>query len=306
MFTGNAACPSVPMVPMPLPEVIDIAHGPFSARVIPAWGGRIASLHHADAGEILVPITASEFDPLNWPKAGGYPLFPFHNRIRQAAFYQNGVRYQLQPHPALGGDVMHGPAHQRLWQVTASSTSSVSLRLEYEADAHWRFWFNAEQHIELDDQGATVQLKLTNRSHEPMPCCFGWHPYLAADLAAPAQTDAKSAYPLDAQNLPTLAEPVVRTSEAIPAEVGYTLHFRDWTNACYRLKNDWEVAVTADPIFRHIAVHRTERYLCLEPVSAAAGVLNLPKGERLARDLTVLETGQAIGGSVRLSVRSTR
>lgn len=286
-------------------EMIDIAHGPFSARVIPAWGGRIASLHYAEAGDILVPITASEFDPLNWPKAGGYPLFPFHNRIRQAAFYHNGVRYPLQPHPALGGDVMHGPAHQRAWQVTSSASSSVSLRLDYQPDADWPFAFTAQQLIELDDHGLTVHLKLANGSNELMPCCFGWHPYLAADLAVPAQTDARTAYPLDAQNLPTLAEPVARKTEEIPAEVGYTLHFRDWTKAHYRLQNRWDVAVTADPVFKHIAVHRTERYLCLEPVSAAAGVLNLPKGERAARGLTVLEPGEAISGSVRLSITST-
>ncbi|MCJ8508970.1 aldose 1-epimerase [Rhizobium lemnae] len=290
---------------MPSLEVVDIAHGPFTARVIPDWGGRVAGLSHAGAGDILVPVTASEFDPLNWPKAGGYPLFPFHNRIKQAAFYHQGVLHQLRSHPALGGDVMHGPAHQRVWQVTSSNGSSVSLRLDYDADAEWPFAFTAHQQIELDDHGLTVRLKLVNRSDDPMPGCFGWHPYLAVDLSAAAQTDAGNAYVLDAQNLPTLAAPVARQSAEIPAKVGYTLHFRDWTEASYSSKKGWDVAVTADPVFKHIAVHRTERYLCLEPVSAAAGVLNLSPEQRQARDLTVLKPGEAIAGSVRLFVRST-
>lgn len=305
MCIGSAGYLSVLMVPMPSLEVVDIAHGQFTARVIPAWGGRVASLRHAEAGDILVPNTASEFDPLNWPKAGGYPLFPFHNRIKQAAFHHDGVLRQLRPHPALGGDVMHGPAHQRVWQVTSSSSSSVSLRLDFEADADWPFAFIAHQQIGLDDLGLTVHLELVNRSDDPMPGCFGWHPYLAADLSAAARTDARNAYVLDKQNLPTLAAPAARQSEEIPAEVGYTLHFRDWTEASYSSKRGWDVAVTADPVFKHIAVHRTERYLCLEPVSAAAGVLNLNPEQRQARDLTVLKPGEAIAGSVRLSVRST-
>ncbi|WP_137136396.1 aldose 1-epimerase [Rhizobium sp. FKY42] len=290
---------------MPSLEMIGITHGPFSARVIPAWGGRVASLRHAEAGDILLPITASEFDPSNWPKAGGYPLFPFHNRIRQAAFYHDGVRHQLRPHPALDGDVMHGPAHQRAWKVISSYGASVSLRLDYEADADWPFSFVAQQQIDLDEHGLAVHLKLVNRSDDPMPGCFGWHPYLAADLSASARTDARNAYVLDVQNLPTPAEPLARQSEEIPAEVGYTLHFRDWTEASYSPKRGWDVAVTADPVFKHIAVHRTEGYLCLEPVSAAAGVLNLDQDQRQARDLTVLKPSEAIAGSVRVSVLST-
>ncbi len=169
MCIGSAGYLSVLMVPMPSLEVVDIAHGQFTARVIPAWGGRVASLRHAEAGDILVPNTASEFDPLNWPKAGGYPLFPFHNRIKQAAFHHDGVLRHLRPHPALGGDVMHGPAHQRVWQVTSSSSSSVSLRLDFEADADWPFAFIAHQQIGLDDLGLTVHLELVNRSDDPCP-----------------------------------------------------------------------------------------------------------------------------------------
>ena len=286
------------------PETIEINHGPFLARVIPAWGGRVASLRHADAGDILVPTEAEKFDPLSWPKAGGYPLFPFHNRIRQAAFWHEGLLHQLRAHPALGGDVMHGPAHQRPWEVVSSSASSVLLRLNFKADADWPFSSTAEQEISLTDDGLIVHLRLINQSKESMPCCFGWHPYLAADLSVPAQTNARLSYPLDGQNLPTGEDAISRQTEDIPADVGYTFHFRDWTSASYRLADSFEVAVTADPVFRHIAVHRMPTYLCLEPVSAAAGVLNMPEDQRGRMDLTVLGPGEVTSGSIYLSVRA--
>lgn len=302
MCTGSVAFPNAPMAPMHSPETIEIKHGPFLARVIPAWGGRVASLRHAEAGDILVPIEAENFDPLNWPKAGGYPLFPFHNRIRQSALWHEGLLHQMRAHPALDGDVMHGPAHQRPWEVKASSASSVLLRLDFTADADWPFSFTAEQEISVTDEGLTVSLRLINRSTDRMPCCFGWHPYLAANVSTPARTDARLSYPLDQQNLPTGEEPIERQTEDIPAEIGYTLHFRDWTSASYRLNDGGSVAVTADPVFRHIAVHRMPSYLCLEPVSGAAGVLNQPENRRGQMDLTVLEPGQQAGGSIYLSV----
>lgn len=286
------------------PEMIEIAHGPFLARVIPAWGGRVASLHHASAGDILVPIAAETFDPLNWPKAGGYPLFPYHNRIRQAAFWHEGLLHQLRANPALGGDVMHGPAHQRPWEAVSSTASSVVLRLNYGADADWPFSFTAEQEIALTDARLAVHLRLINQSEETMPCCFGWHPYLSADLSAPAQTNARLSYPLDGQNLPTGEHAISRQAQDIPADVGYTLHFRDWTIASYKLTEGFEISVTADPVFGQIAVHRMPTYLCLEPVSAAAGVLNMPEDQRERMDLTVLGPGESTCGSIYLSVRT--
>lgn len=59
-------------------------------------------LVHERFGDILIPTTGPEFDPLNWPKAGAYPLFPYHNRLVGAAFEHEGRHYEVLPHPALG------------------------------------------------------------------------------------------------------------------------------------------------------------------------------------------------------------
>lgn len=288
---------------MPSPETIEIAGGPFKARFAPASGGRMAYLAHASLGDILVPTPPIRFDGWNWPRAGAYPLFPYHNRLAGAVFTHSGKSYRVVPHPALDGDAMHGPAHRRVWCVAEHAPNRLSLTLDYAADDEWPFSFEARQVFTLDADGLTVELGLTNRAAEFAPAAIGWHPYFAASLDQRAETDAGFALPLDALNVPTGATPESRASHVIPASSGYTLHFTDWTMASLS-KEGGRIVLTADPIFAHLAVHRMDRYLCLEPVSAAAGVLALPEERRTATGLALLAPGERLSGRIRLSIEN--
>ena len=81
MFIGKDGCRNGLTAHMPSPETVAIACGRLSARLRPAWGGRMTHLRHFDYGDILVPTMEQEFEPFNWPRAGAYPLFPYHNRL---------------------------------------------------------------------------------------------------------------------------------------------------------------------------------------------------------------------------------
>lgn len=48
MFTGKDGCRNGLTAPMPSPETVAIACGRLSARLRPAWGGRMTHLQHAD------------------------------------------------------------------------------------------------------------------------------------------------------------------------------------------------------------------------------------------------------------------
>jgi aldose 1-epimerase len=72
------------------------------------------------------------------------------------------------------------------------------------------------------------------------------------------------------------------------------------------LRDEAKLVISADPIFGHIAVHRTERYLCLEPVSAVAGVLGLPESERQSSGLVLLGPGEHLSGGIRMSITSIK
>jgi len=146
-----------------------------------------------------------------------------------------------------------------------------------------------------------VELKITNRANVPAPVSLGWHPYLAAGLGCDARTDAKLQYPLDAQNVPTGQPPAPRPKPAIPAATGYTLHFTDWSSAQVDFDR-FSLRLEADAVFGHLAVHRMERYLCLEPVSMAAGALGLPQAQREGQGLMTVGPGEGLSGRIRLSI----
>ena len=287
---------------MLLLDTVFIESGPLSARLVPAWGGRMIHLAHAGMGDILVSTRDTSFEPLNWPRAGAYPLFPFHNRIYDASFVHGGIKYDLLPHPALGHDAIHGPAHRRAWRVSSQSIDCVVLTLDYEADAEWPFAFRAEQAFSLDTTGLTVKLTFTNLADSPAPGGIGWHPYFSAGLDCEAQTDATLEYPLDALNVPNGQPPIARKSTGISASTGYTQHFTDWSNAHIRRPDGLSLILEADPVLSHLAVHRMERYLCLEPVSMAAGALNASEVDRVDLGLRTLAPGETLSGHIRLRI----
>lgn len=301
MFTGKDGCRNGQTAPMPLPETVAIGCGPLSARLRPAWGGRMTHLRHADYGDILVPTSEPNFEPFNWPRAGAYPLFPYHNRLYGGSFVHAGIRHDLLPHPALAPDAMHGPAHRRAWEISSLSSDCIGLMLDYKADGEWPFSFRAEQSFLLDDNGLAVELSITNLADVPAPMALGWHPYFAAGLNCDASTDARLQYPLDAQNVPT-GQPAAPFAEpAIPATTGYTLHFTCWSKAQVQC-GGFSLRLEADPVFSHLAVHRMDRYLCLEPVSMAAGTLGLPQAGREGQGLRIAAPGERLSGRIRLSI----
>ena len=287
---------------MRLPDMISIESGPLLARFRPDWGGRMTHLVHAEMGDILAPTQADVFEPYNWPRAGAYPLVPYHNRVYGASFVESGKTHRLLPHPALTPDAMHGPAHRRPWHVASAAEDRVTLQLNYEADDEWPFSFLAEQHFRLEPDRLIVELSIINSSDVSAPLSLGWHPYLAVPLSSHAETDARLEYPLDALNVPTGSEAHPRSSRSIPAATGYTLHFRNWSTAMVELDKA-TLLLEADPVFEYLAVHRMEKYLCLEPVAMAAGALCLPETERESRGLRTIPPEGRLSGCIFLSIR---
>lgn len=303
MFIGSGVCRNGQTVPMPSPDVARIASGLFSARINAAWGGRMTHLAHAELGDILVPTTAEVFEPWHWPKAGAYPLFPYHNRVYAASFVHGASRYCVLPHPAVGTDAMHGPAHRRPWHLLSQSSDHAVLSLTYEADEEWPFAFEAQQSFSLTPEALTVELSITNRADMPAPAAIGWHPYFAAGLNRQARTDAGWAFPLDERDVPTGAPPVARLTPDLPSTAGYTHHFSHWSNADIGLEGGYSLHIEASPVLNHLAVHRTGAYICMEPVSMAAGTLNLPERERADLGMKILAPGESLRGEIRLSVQ---
>ncbi len=80
-----------------------IASGQLVAELMPDLGGRIVSLRLVDDParplDVLVPLVGAPVLPPRWPKAGGYPLAPYSNRIANARLSFRGHEHDLPPHP---------------------------------------------------------------------------------------------------------------------------------------------------------------------------------------------------------------
>lgn len=282
------------------PDPVVLRAGPLEAWLKAENGGRMTHLRHRDLGEILVPTPDADFEPLNWSKAGAYPLFPYHNRVKGAAFEHEGKHIALVPHPALGADVIHGPAHRRPWRKANASEDAANLMLDYAADADWPYDFRAEQGFRLFPDRLEVTLALINTGNRPMPGGLGWHPYFAASRLRRAQTDAGLRWPTDDVGLPN-GDAEARLATRLAAS-DFTEHFFGWTEASTELDDGGTISLSADAGLPHLVAHRMPHYLCLEPVSHVAGALRLPQCGWRDAGLAILSPGEQVQGEIVLRI----
>ena len=245
---------------------MQIAHGPFSLVAAPAQGGRVARFGHADLGALLVPMEDAPFDAFAWPKAGAFPLIPFHGRIETARFDWHGTRHQITPHPGPDGHALHGPAQRLPWRAERLSAGALRMDLEVDAGADWPFAFAASQKITLNDNGLRIDMTMTNRAETTAPAGLGWHPYFPKSTL---EHDAQSHWPMRTRTL----FPSGRYSKTVPQVTGKTTFLSDWSsvtlhNATIRLR------LTSD--LAHLVLHDDPpTHTCVEPASEPANALNL-------------------------------
>lgn len=268
----------------------------YQLSVLPEWGGRISSLHHGTAGDLLVPISPEQpFQPDTWPKAGAYPLIPYHGRIRGAQFYWQAEPVHLLPHPDGSGHSLHGPAHKRPWQIVEHTADSLQLHCSYAADVNWPWDFEATQCISLSSQGLRVTLILRNTSLKPMPAGLGWHPYLIK--ANRIEHDARRHWPYHKQDL----LPTGMVEAETPPVSGCTTFLSDWQKVQIQLTTGSTVHLSADSLLDHLVIHDDPAtYTCIEPVSHVAGALSLAPNSMFG--LRQLGANQTLSGSLQIGV----
>lgn len=251
----------------------------------------------------MVPFTNSNFDPLDWPKAGAFPLVPYHGRLCGARLTYDEQLFQLVPNPFRGGDSMHGPAQRRPWHVGEKTRESVELTLDYQADEEWPWSFRAHQRFLITSDRLDLQLLLTNLGSTAMPAGLGWHPYFPASIDAHLSCDAPTLWPSASEIGSSDSHPRQRApAEPLPNRP-FTQQFSDWTFATLTTRNG-EFELRRGDGLSHFVLHRTSTYVCLEPVSHVGGAFGL-SGELGRRSgLVALQPSQSLSGSVSVLARS--
>jgi len=157
-------------------DIVELACGPLTATLAPQIGGSIASFRFAGpegSFDLMRPAVPGADDPL---QMASFPLVPFSNRIGQGQLAWRGRVITLPRDPAEPRHALHGHGWRNPWEVIAQSGDSATLLFEYAA-ADWPWDYSSRQEIQLTADALTVDLSITNESHEEMPCGFGLHPY---------------------------------------------------------------------------------------------------------------------------------
>ena len=264
----------------------------------------------------------------------GQLLAPWPNRLAGGKFQWRGRVLQTALTEVEAGNAIHGLVRWANWTVpdstpqpwgpqTPPDTTTVTYCLHPQPGWPWTVDLRVTYRL-VAEQGLEVRTWVTNRSAEECPIGLGWHPYLAAlddvvdgcRLTVPAAT----AYRADERGIPQERVPVEGTDLDFRAgrvigptrlDVAFTDLHRDRDGrARVRLEGSRAAPVELwmDAHYTHLMVYtgdtlsdagRRRRGLAVEPMTAAADMLNNHDGLKLLPSGETFEAAWGINPSAR-------
>lgn len=271
-------------------EILSLRGHHWLACISPTAGGRLLRLDWL-GGKVPLPILVSfpdltNFDPYRWPKAGGFAMLPFSNRLDNGRFRWRDREVKLPTMPG-ASHALHGVAHRKVWQLKASTRESVQLSYRHrQGDEGWPWSFEATLDFRLSDANFEVRLSFVNTATETAPVGLGWHPYHVRphgvglerrllQLKARAAFDTSpEAATLDGTG--STERPIRSIRLDAPGLGPQTTTFEDWQgHALVSLDNETDVCIECAGA-AHLLLHvPTDSSLtCIEPISLLPGALN--------------------------------
>lgn len=288
--------------------------GGLSLSLCPEAGGSIAAFRYRGA-DLLRPADANAIASRAVRAMGCYPLLPYSNRIRHGRFrlgddiYQLGLNFGDHPHS------IHGFGWQSSWNILQQTPESARLGLVHRPDdnaarARWPFALSATQSFDLDEDGLTISLSITNDDKRAFPAGLGLHPYFPRNGQTLVQADCGGVWmngddmiPVEHNAIPPqwdLREPT------LAARLGLDNCFDGWMGRARVLWPDRRLGLTieADPVFSHLVVFSPEArdFVCLEPVSHRNDGFNAWARGEDGTGVRLLEPGLSMTGIVRFSL----
>jgi aldose 1-epimerase len=297
------------------PSVHALAAGPMRATIRPSDGGRIASFWRQEPGgdriDVLVPMPEAAYEPAIWPKAGSYPLVPYSNRIRDAAFRFGKTRVQLVPHPAAAPHALHGFCQMRPWTVTRQTAAQIEMRYRHDPRGDpdgWPWAFEAIQLITLAPSGLTHEISVESRAETAMPMGLGVHPYFAVSQGDRIRFTADALWEADTDGCGKRLQPLAgsaRHHDTAHGGTDITSYYAGWDGGASIERQDGSlITIQASAPLDHLVFHVPAggRYLCLEPVSHVADAFNLAAAGLADTGMRVLQPGETMHATVRIGV----
>jgi aldose 1-epimerase len=266
--------------------VVDPLHGGVLQEF--SWRGR----------HIFRMAAAGSDNPLD---QSCFPMIPFCNRIAYGKFNFAGRDVHLPRNWEGDAHTIHGGGWRAPWSVVESSDRHVHMAF-VNGGASWPWPYRAEQRLDADPDGLTIELSAINVGHESMPLMLGLHPYFATDAQSRLQARLPRYWEMDESNLPTTETETPKHwgFESSIAECLPTLDncFAGWDGAATLFRSDCTIDIRAAGC-RWLHLYRPPNgdYLCIEPQSSATGALN-----RGGAAVQVLRPGERSAISMRVTV----
>ncbi|MGI8504352.1 MAG: aldose epimerase [Hassallia sp.] len=260
-------------------------------EVVPEHGGIITKWRVN--GEEIFYLDAERFTNPELSVRGGNPiLFPICGNLPDNTYTSQGKQYTLK---------QHGFARDLPWHVTNQVTQdkaslTVVLNSNEQTRAVYPFDFEVAFSYQMQGNILEVQQNYTNKSSEPMPFSFGFHPYFAISDKTQLEFEIPSSEYQDQ-----------KTKEMHSFKGNFDFN-RDEIDVAFKQLTSQSASVTdhsrklkltldyddAFPILVFWTLKGKDFY-CLEPWSAARNSINT--GEHL----TILEPGASCSASFKLT-----
>ena len=295
-----------------VPDLITLRAGASWLTVSPAAGGsitRYASTRDARTLDWLRPAATNAVRDRAAGATSSFPMVPFSNRIRDAAFRFRGRQVQLPQNFRPEPHAIHGHAWRAPWDVVSRSAATLTIEYGHPADT-WPWTYRAEQTFTLTATHLTVRFAVTNDAAEPMPIGFGLHPYFVRTPRARLHAEVGRMWRADDDAMPVALV-------APPAEVAFgrrglnpdaRVLDNNFVEFGGRARVEWpewqaRLDIAADPVYACLVIYTPERrdFFCVEPATNCIDAFNLADQGRTDTGLVVLEPGDTTAGDVTLT-----
>ena len=292
-----------------MPEVIELRAGSTRLDVAPEVGGSITRYASDRNGAAIEWMRPAPRDAIANRAAGGtssFPMVPFSNRIRDAAFRFRGRTIQLPQNFRPEPHAIHGHAWREPWTVLSRSAAALALEYRHPADA-WPWTYAAQQTFDLTDERLRVRFTVTNEASAPMPVGFGLHPYFVRAPRVTVRADVGRMWHADAGLMPVSLVPpppqlLLDAAGLNPDATTLDNNFVGFGGQAVIEWPEWNarLRIDADPVYACVVVYTPagRDFFCVEPATNCIDGFNLADAGRTDTGIIVLGPGDTAAGDV--------
>jgi aldose 1-epimerase len=290
----------------PVGQFVTLRSGGTELVVAPECGARIVSFR-VGGREVLRPASAQALSSAMPYGFAAFPLMPYSGPIFGDGFRFGGEWHPLSRNVPAEPTATHGEAWIRPWRTEARLENSITLAYDYSpAAAAFPFAWRGGLTFSLEPGRLTVEMRLINRDHRPMPAGMGIHPYFPKTPGTSLQFDCTGVWPPDAPEAVSLGcgplEPGLdfRSAQDVGSIV-FDRCFEGWNGtATLTAPDGFTTTIEADATFGKLQIYDAwdYPYICIEPVTNANDGFNRAALNVLGHSVAVLEPGRGLGGTV--------